>query len=110
MSKQIVVKYFQESEFAKEPRQATEGSAGYDLYVAETKTILPHSTDTVSVELRWAIPNGFFGKLFLRSSILKDHLVTVDADVTDSDFRVIVEALMVNHSQKTCAGCVYRKN
>ena len=101
MSKQIIVKYFQESEFAKELRQATEGSAGYDLYVAETKTILPHSTDTVSVELRWAIPNGFFGKLFLRSSILKDHLVTVDADVTDSDFRGIVEALMVNHSQKT---------
>ena len=38
MSKQIAVKYFQESEFANEPCQATEGSAGYDLYAAETKT------------------------------------------------------------------------
>ena len=35
MSNQIVVKYFQESEFVKEPCQATEVSAGYDLYVAE---------------------------------------------------------------------------
>ena len=101
MSKQIVVKYFQESEFAKEPCQATEGSAGYDLYAAETKTFLPNSADTVSVELRWAIPSGFFGKIFPRSSILKDHLVTVDAGIIDLDFRGIVEALLVNHSKKT---------
>ena len=101
MSEQIVVKYFQESEFAKEPRKATAGSAGYILYAAETKKILPHCTNTVSLELRWAIPNGFFGKLFPCCSILKDHLVTVDASVIDSDFIGILEALMVNHSQKT---------
>ena len=101
MSKQIVVKYFQESEFAKEPCQATEGSAGYDLYAAETKTFLPNSADTVSIELRLEIPSGIFGKIFPRSSILKDHLVTVDAGVIDSDFRGIVEALLVNHSKKT---------
>ena len=105
MSKQIVVKYFQESEFAKEPCQATEGSAGYDLYAAETKTFLPNSADTVSIELRWAIPSGFFGKIFPRSSILKDHLVTVDAGIIDSDFRGIVEALLVNHSKKTYTVC-----
>ena len=52
MSKQILVKHFEESEFAKEPCQATEGSAGYDLYVEETKTFLPNSADTVSIELR----------------------------------------------------------
>ena len=101
MSKQIVVKYIQEIEFAKEPYQATEGSAGYDLYAAESKTLLPNSADTISIELRWAIPSGFFGKIFSRSSILKDHLVTVDAGVIDSDFRGIVEALLVNHSKKT---------
>ena len=90
MSKQITAKYFEESEFAKEPCQATEGSAGYDLYAAETKTFLPNSADTVSLDLRWAIPTGFFGKLFPRSSILKDHLVTVDAVVIDADFRGVV--------------------
>ena len=41
MSKQIVVKYFQENEYANEPIQATEGSAGYDLFAAEAMTILP---------------------------------------------------------------------
>ena len=90
MSKQITVKYFEESEFAKEPCQATEGSAGYDLYATETKTFFPNSADTVSLDLRWAIPTGFFGKLFPRSSILKDHLVTVDAVVIDADFRGVV--------------------
>ena len=41
MSKQIVIQYFQESEFAKEPFQATEGSVEYDLFAAEAMTILP---------------------------------------------------------------------
>ena len=35
MSKQIIVKYFQESDFAKEPIQVTDGVAGYDLFAAE---------------------------------------------------------------------------
>ena len=103
MSKQIAAKYFEESEFAKEPCRATEASAGYDLYAAETKTFLPNSADTVSLDLGWASPTRFFGKLFPRSSILKDHLVTVDADVIDADFRGIVQALLVNHH------CFFRK-
>ena len=65
------------------------------------KHFLPNSADTVSIELRWAIPSGFFGKIFPCSSILKDHLVTVDSGVIDSDFRGIVEALLVNHFKNT---------
>ena len=60
--------------------------------MAETKTFFPNSTDTVSLDLKWAIPTGFFRKLFPRSSILKDHLVTVDAGVIDANFRGIVQA------------------
>ena len=71
MSKQILVKYFEESELPKEPIQATEGSAGYDLFEAESITILPPSCDTVSLDLRLVIPKGFYGKIYLRSSILK---------------------------------------
>ena len=50
--------------------------------------------------MRWATPTGFFGKLFPRSSILKDHLVTVNAGVIDANFRGIVQALLVNHHCK----------
>ena len=45
----------------------------------------------------WAIPSGFYGKLFTRSGILREDLVTVDAGVIDSDFRSKVAALLFNH-------------
>ena len=101
MSKQIIIKYFEKSDFAKEPIPATEESAGHDLYADESRTILPRSCDTVSLDLRWAIPQGFYGKIYPRSSILKKHLVTVDAGLIDSDFRGIVEVLFINHCEKT---------
>ena len=101
MSKQIIIKYFEESDFAKEPIQATEELAGYDLYAAEARTILPLSCDTGSLDLRWAISQGIYSKIYPRSSILKKHLVTVDAGLIDSDFREIVEVLFINHSEKT---------
>ena len=51
MSRQITVKYCSESEFAKEPYQAREDSAGYDLFAAETKTSLPKTMGTLSIDL-----------------------------------------------------------
>ena len=98
MAKQIVVKYFEESEFARGPEQTTEGSDGYDLYAADTITIFPQSAQTIPLDLRWAITDGFFGQIMPRSSILVDHLVTVDGGVIDSDFRGIVRAILVINS------------
>ena len=100
MSKQITVKYFQASVFAKEPVKATEGAAGYDLYAAEAKTIVPGKSRTVWLDLRWAIPTGFFGKIFPRSSLIKDHNVTVDAGLIDSDWRGLIYVLFVNNSEE----------
>ena len=61
MSKTVNVKYFAETVFAKEPQKATEESAGYDLYAAEAKTIMPGKNALVCLDLRWAIPKGFCG-------------------------------------------------
>ena len=97
MSKQITVKYYSDSEFAKEPYQATEDSAGYDLFAAETKTILPTSVGIISLDLRWALPTSFYGKLFPHSGILKDHFVTIDVGVIDADFRGIIKVLILSH-------------
>ena len=85
MSKQITIKYYSESESSREPYQAIEGSAGYDLFAAETKTFLPNSVGTISIELRWAIPTDFFGKLFPRSGLLMEYFVTIHAGVIDAD-------------------------
>ena len=61
MSKTVNVKYFAETVFAKEPQKATEESAGYDLYAAEAKTIMPGKNALVCLDLHWAIPKGFCG-------------------------------------------------
>ena len=60
------------------------------MFAAETKPFLPKSVDTLSLQLRWAIPTGFYGKLFPRSGILREHFVSIDAGVIDADFRGIV--------------------
>ena len=106
MAKQISIKYFEESEFSQKPEQATEESAGYDLYAADTITILPKTAQTFPLDLGFAIPAGFFVQIFPRSSILVNHLVTVDGGVIDSDFRGIVKAILVNLSDKTFTVCV----
>ena len=62
---------------------------------------LPQSPQTIPLNLRWAIPDGFFGQIMPRSSILVYHLVTVDGGVIDSDVRGIVKAILVNLSKKT---------
>ena len=100
MSKIVNVKYFAETVFAKEPQKATEESAGYDLYAAEAKTILPGKNDLVSLDLRWAIPKGFCGRIFPRSSIIKDNNVTVEAGLIDADYRGLVYVLLFSHSEK----------
>ena len=101
MAEQISIKYFEESEFSKKPEQATEESAGYDLYAADTITILPKTAQTIPLDLRFAIPARFFGQVFPQSSILVNQLVTVDGGVIDSDFQGIVKAILVNLSDKT---------
>ena len=101
MAKKISIKFFEETKFSWKPEQATEESAGYDLYAADTITILPKTAQTIPLDLRFAIPAGFFGQIFPRSSILLNYLVTVDGGVIDSNFRGVVKGILVNLCDKT---------
>ena len=49
--------------------------------------------------MNFEIQPGYYGKIFPRSSLIKNHFVTVDAGVIDSDFRGTVQVLLVNHSR-----------
>ena len=62
-------------------------------------TILLRNFETVSVDFRSSIPKGFHGKIYPRSSLVK-NIITVDADFIDSDYRGIVHILIVNHSNE----------
>ena len=94
-SEKITVKYLAENEFCKEPYQASENAAGYDLFAAETLTLFPEKNICISLAFRFAIPKGFYGKIFPRSGLFKEHLITCDAGVLDSYFRGIVQVLVI---------------
>ena len=93
--------YYPEFDECQVPYKATSESAGYDLYAAEDKEILPETNAIVSLDLRMAIPKGFFGKIFSRSGLFLNHEITAEAGVIDSGFHGIVQVLLFNHSDKT---------
>ena len=92
--------YYPESDKCKVPYKATSEAVGYDLYAAEEKEIVPKTNAIVSLDLRIAIPKGFFGKIFPRSALFLNHKITAEAGVIDSGFRGIVQVLLFNHSDK----------
>ena len=100
MSEQIIVKYFEESESASQPKRATAGSAGYDLFAVQAMTLFPNTCESVSLDCIWEIPKGYYGKIYPRSSLVK-KMITVDAGLIDSDYGGIVQMLIVNHSEAT---------
>ena len=63
-------------------------------------TILPRNFETVSVDFRSSIPKSFHGKIIYPRSSLVKNIITVDADLIDSDYRGIVHILIVNHSNE----------
>ena len=114
MSKQVVVKYYSEFYQKKdkpekyEPYKASEDAAGYGVFAAETKIILPNSVASISLEVIWAIPSGYYGKFFSRTGLLIERFITVEAGLIDSDFRGDVKVLLFNHHPEStftvCAG------
>ena len=78
--------------------KSTAYSTGYHLFAAEGKTLLPHQVTPVKIELQTEIPNGYFGKIHPRSSLLKSYFISCDASVIDSDFRGLILVLMTNNS------------
>ena len=83
--------YYPESAECKVSFKATSEIAGYDLHAAEDKEILPKTSAIVSLDLRIAIPKGFFGKIFSRSGLFLNRKITAEAGVIDSGFRGIVQ-------------------
>ena len=55
----ITVKYLVENEFCKEPYQASEDVAGYDLLAAETLLLFPEKNDCILflICVCWVIQN-----------------------------------------------------
>ena len=71
------------------PSRATDGSAGYDLSLADGVTVKAGGTATGRTGVHVAIPKGNVGLVFARSSVgAKRHVVLANGTgVIDSDYR-----------------------
>lgn len=69
------------------PVRATSGSAGYDLYAAETKLVTSASgTVLIKTNIAAQCPPGTYGRIAIRSSLAYKHHLAVSAGVIDSDY------------------------
>ena len=100
MSVEVKDVFANNSKHAKEPKQATISSAGYDLFAAESKTLLPHDVTAITAKLLLEIPDVYFGKIYPRSGFLAKYFVSCDAGVIDSGYHGVVLGLLTNHSDE----------
>ena len=90
---------FESDEFTV-PTIAYSDDAGYDLFSAETITILPRSCEGINCKFSTAIPRGYFGKIESRSSLAKHDLITAEGGVMDSGYRGEWFVILFNHGEK----------
>ena len=82
------------------PTVAYGDDAGYDLFSAETITILPRTCEGINCKFLTAIPRGYFGKIESRSSLVRHNLITAEGGVMDSGYRGEWFVILFNHGEK----------
>ena len=80
------------------PTKGTTGLACFDLYPAKNTILNSWSRGSISTDLKFKIPDQFFGKIYSRSGQFLRERVTVEGGIIDSDFRGVLKVLMFNHS------------
>ena len=60
--------------------------AGYDLYATESKILKPREWALIKLQLSFAIPTGFYGKIFGRSSLANVHSIVAFNGTVDADY------------------------
>ena len=95
----LPIQYYSDNPEFTVPTNAYGDDAGYDLYAAETITILPRSCEGVNCAFHMAIPQGYYGKVFSRSGFVKHHLITVEGGVIDSGYRGEIYVFVFNHGK-----------
>ena len=85
--------------YAGNPVKGTIDSAGYDLFPAEEKMLEPATCTSISIELNMEIHEGYFGKIYPRSSLLKKNFISADGGVIDPGYCGVIKVLMRNYGK-----------
>ena len=106
------------SQESAEPTKGTQGSACYDLTAQGTEVVPAHGIAMIPLNLRMAIPPGYFLLLLSRSGLAMKGVVALGG-VIDSDYRGPVCAILANSTdqdfvvkkgQRCCQGVFLQTN
>lgn len=94
------VKWILVNDGGREPKRATAGSAGYDLFAPENVRLEAGEQVVVPLGIAVAIPKGHYGKVYSRSGLALRR-VHAEAGVIDSDYRGELKVVLENRSNDT---------
>ena len=83
---------------ARAPLRAYPDSAGNDLYANETKILPARGRVHVCVDLKLAIPKGFFGQITSRSGLALFKGISAFNGIIDAGYRDRIYVLLFNFS------------
>lgn len=93
----LMMKVKKLNEDAQLPTRATNGSAGYDLYLSEDIKIYGGRIELCKTGIAIEIPEGYEGQIRCRSSLAKKGLMVANGIGTiDSDYRGEIGVLIYN--------------
>ena len=84
------------------PTKANLSDAGCDLYAAEDAIIDPSARELISTGVAIAVPEGFVGLIWDRSSMAAKRGVHRFAGVIDSGYRGEIKVCLWNASDRYC--------
>ena len=94
----MCVPFKRQSSDARVPLRAYPTSAGCDLYAAESKILKPKQWALIKLQLSFAIPTGFYGKIVGRSGLANVHDIVAFNGTVDADYRGTVFVVLFNLS------------
>jgi len=82
------------------PTKANSSDAGWDLYSSEDAIIDPSKSELISTDISMAIPEGYVGLIWDRSSMAAKRGLHRFAGVIDSGYRGEIKVCLWNSSDK----------
>ena len=82
---------------ATTPVRGSRYAAGFDLFSAEFKEILPQCHAVVNTDIGVILPRGTYGRVAPRSGLAVKNFIGVGAGVVDFDYRGNVGVVLFNH-------------
>ena len=98
LESKLLIKVNRSSNDVLIPKKMYVNSAGHNLFASQTIKVHTGSRALVSIELRMAIPKGFFGQISPRCGLAVNGGIVAFSGTIDSGYRGIIYVLLFNFS------------